>query len=177
MGSIANIKDMKKSITDALTVVRAKAGAMLTAAKNSKVFAAAQKVVNAVLNASPIMKIVTIALLLIGALVALYKNNEAFREIVDKVWNAIKETIGKVVDIVMGYFEKIIEIGKAIWDPILDALKFVWGLVEGYFKLVFGFWKAIVETFIGIGLIIWNFLSDKVVEIWAKVTGWWDKTV
>ena len=177
MGSIANIKDMKKSITDALTVVRAKAGAMLTAAKNSKVFAAAQKVVNAVLNASPIMKIVTIALLLIGALVALYKNNEAFREIVDKVWNAIKETIGKVVDIVMGYFDKIIEIGKAIWDPILDALKFVWGLVEGYFKLVFGFWKAIVETIIGIGLIVWDFLSDKIIEIWAKVTGYWDKTV
>ena len=177
MGSIANIKDMKQSISDALIVVKAKAGAMLTAAKNSKIYAAGQKILNAVLNASPIMKIVTIALLLIGALVALYKNNEKFREIVDKVWNAIKEVIETVVDAVMGYFDKIIEIGKAIWDPILDGLKFIWDAVEAYFKLIFGFWKAIVEIFIGIGLIIWDWLSEKIIEIWDKVTGYWNNTI
>jgi phage-related protein len=177
MGSIDNIKSMKQSIDDALIVVKAKSAALLTAAKNTKAYAVAQKIFNAVMNANPIMKIVAIILILIGVFIALYKNNEEVREIVDKVWNAIKETIGVVVDAVMGYFNKVMEIGKAIWDPILDGLKFIWGLVEGYFKLVFGFWKAIVEIFIGIGLIIWNFLSDKIIEVWAKVTGYWNNTV
>jgi phage-related protein len=177
MGSIANIKDMKDKVFDALTVVKAKGIALKESAIGTKIFAGAQKVLNAVLNASPLVKIVTIAFLLVGALIALYKNNEAFREIVDKVWGAIKETIGVVVDAVMGYFNKVIEIGKALWDPILDALKFIWDAVTAYFGLIFGFWKAIVETIIGIGLIIWDFLSEKIIEIWEKVTGYWNNTV
>jgi phage-related protein len=177
LGAKLRVMEMTDSLKKNLAIVQAKAGAMLTAAKNTKAYAAVQKVLNAVLNASPLMKIVTIALLLVGALVALYKNNEAFREIVDKVWNGIKDVIGTVVDVVMGYFDKVMEIGKAIWDPILDGLKFIWDAVTAYFDLIFGFWKAIVETIIGIGLIIWDFLSDKIIEIWGKVTGYWDKTV
>jgi phage-related protein len=177
MGSISNIKDMKQSISDAYTVVKAKTTALFKSAAATKIFAGAQKVLNAVLNANPILKIVAVAFLLVGALVALYKNNEAFREIVDKVWGAIKETIGKVVDAVMGYFDKVIEIGKAIWEPILAGLKFIWDAVTAYFELIFGFWKAIVEIFIGIGLIIWDWLSEKIIEIWDKVTGYWNNTV
>lgn len=177
MGSKVRLQEMKESLLGNLAVLKRKGGVMLDAAKNSKIYEVAQRAVNAVLNASPIMKIVTIALLLIGALVALYKNNEAFREIVDKVWNAIKEVIGTVVDAVMGFFNKIIEIGKVLWDPILDALKAVWDSVTQQWDRIFGFFKAIVEIFIGLGLIIWNFLYDKVVELWDKVTGWWDATV
>jgi phage-related protein len=175
--SIDNISKMKDSILGAATVVKAKTTALLNSTAATKLFSGAQKVLNAVLNANPILKIVAVAFLLVGALVALYKNNEAFREIVDKVWGAIKDVIEKVVDAVMGYFEKVIEIGKALWDPILDALKFIWDAVTAYFGLIFGFWKAIVETIIGIGLIIWNFLSEKIIEIWGVVTGYWNDTV
>ena len=177
MGSIANITDMKDKITGAYTVVKAKTTAMLNSAAATKLFSGAQKVLNAVLNANPILKIVAVAFILVGALIALYKNNEAFREIVDKVWGAIKETIGKVVDAVMGYFDKVIEIGKAIWDPILDGLKFIWDAVTAYFGLIFGFYKAIVETLIGIGLIVWDFLYDKIKEVWELVSGWWNDTI
>jgi phage-related protein len=177
LSSIDNLKNMKQSITDALIVIRAKTAALLSSEAATKLFAGAQKVLNAVLNANPILKIVAVAFILVGALIALYKNNEKFKEIVDKVWNGIKEVIGVIVDVVMGYFDKLIEIGKILWDPILDALKAVWESVTRQWDLIFGFFKAIVEIFIGLGLIIWNFLYDKVVEMWDKVTGWWDATV
>ena len=129
------------------------------------------------LLANPIALIVLAIVALVAIFVVLYKKNEAFREIVDKVFTFVKNFIGDAIDVVIGIFKKLAEIGEKVWDFFLDALKFVWGLVEGYFKLVFGFWKAIVETIIGLGLIIWDFLFDKIKAVWELVSGWWNDTI
>lgn len=127
--------------------------------------------------ANPVGAIIVAITALIALFVVLYNKNEGFRELVQKVWEFIKNAIGTAIDFIIGYFKMIIEIGMKIWDPILDGLKFIWGLVEAYFKTIFGFWKAIVETFIGIGLIIWNFFKDKLEEIWSAIKGFWDNTI
>jgi phage-related protein len=127
--------------------------------------------------ANPIAAVILIIVALVAIFVTLYKKNEAFRELVDKVWDAIKNAIGAAFEVIKDIFGKIAEIGMKIWDFFLDALKVVWGLVEGYFKLIFGFWKAIVEIIIGIGLIIWDFLFDKIKAVWELVSGWWNDTI
>ena len=142
-----------------------------------KVFTTVFRLLSTALMANPIGAIVLAIVALVAIFVVLYKKNEAFREIVDKVFTFVKNFIGEAIDAVVGYFKMLAEIGAKVWDFILDALKFVWGLVEGYFKLVFGFWKAIVETIIGLGLIIWDFLFDKIKAVWELVSGWWNDTI
>ena len=130
-----------------------------------------------VLLANPIALIVLAIVALVAIFVTLYKKNEAFREIVDKVFTFVKNFIGEAIDAVVGYFKMLAEVGAKVWDFILDALKLVWGFVEDYFKAIFGFWKAIVEIIIGIGLIIWDFLFDKIKAVWELVSGWWNNTI
>ena len=142
-----------------------------------KIFITVFNFLKVALLANPIGAIVLAIVALIAIFVVLYKNNEAFRELVQKVWEAIKTAIGSAFEFIKDVFGKIAEIGMKIWDVILDALKVVWGLVEGYFKLIFGFWKAIVETVIGLGLIIWDFLFDKIKAVWDLVSGWWNDTI
>jgi phage-related protein len=142
-----------------------------------KIFIGVFRALSTALMANPIGAIILLIVALVAIFVTLYKKNEAFREIVDKVFTFVKNFIGDAIDAVVGYFKMLAEIGAKVWDFILDALKFVWGLVEGYFKLVFGFWKAIVETIIGLGLIIWDFLFDKIKAVWELVSGWWNDTI
>jgi phage-related protein len=142
-----------------------------------KIFIGVFRALSTALMANPIGAIILLIVALVAIFVVLYKKNEAFREIVDKVFTFVKEFIGTAIDAVVGYFKMLAEVGAKVWDFILDALKFVWGLVEGYFKLVFGFWKAIVETIIGLGLIIWDFLFDKIKAVWELVSGWWNDTI
>ena len=142
-----------------------------------KIFIGVFRALSTVLMANPIGAIILLIVALVAIFVTLYKKNEAFREIVDKVFTFVKNFIGDAIEVVIGIFKKLAEIGEKVWDFILDALKFVWGLVEGYFKLVYGFWKAIVEIIIGIGLIIWDFLFDKIKAVWELVSGWWNDTI
>lgn len=142
-----------------------------------KVFTAVFKLLSAALINNPFALIVLAIVALVAIFVTLYKKNEAFRELVDKVWAAVKDAIGSAFEVIKGIFEKLAEIGMKVWDFFLDALKLVWGLVEDYFKAIFGFWKAIVEIIIGIGLIVWDFLFDKIKAVWELVSGWWNDTI
>ena len=145
--------------------------------KAVQIFTTVFRLLSAAFMANPIAAVILIIVGLVAIFVTLYKKNEAFRELVDKVWAAVKDAIGSAFEVIKGIFEKLAEIGMKVWDFFLDALKLVWGLVEDYFKLVFGFWKAIVEIIIGIGLIIWDFLYDKIVAVWETVSGWWNNTI
>jgi phage-related protein len=145
--------------------------------KAVQIFTTVFRLLSAALIANPIAAVVLAIVALVAIFVTLYKKNEAFRELVDKVWAAIKDAIGSAFEFIKDVFGKLAEIGMKVWDFFLDALKVVWGLVEGYFKLVFGFWKAIVEIIIGIGLIIWDFLFDKIKAVWELVSGWWNDTI
>jgi phage-related protein len=142
-----------------------------------KVFTTVFRLLSAAFMANPIAAVILIIVGLVAIFVTLYKKNEAFRELVDKVWAAVKDAIGAAWEFIKDIFGKIAEVGAKIWDFFIDALKFVWGLVEDYFKAIYGFWKAIVEIIIGIGLIVWNFLYDKIVEVWGTVSGWWNDTI
>jgi len=145
--------------------------------KAVQIFTTVFRLLSAALMANPIGAIVLAIVALIAIFVVLYKKNEAFRELVDKVWAAIKNAIGVAVDAIVAYFKMIIEFGAKLWGWIFDALEFVWDLVWAYFKTVYTIWKTVVEIIIGIGLIIWDFLYDKIKAVWELVSGWWNDTI
>ena len=131
----------------------------------------------AALLANPFGAIVLAIAAVIAIFVLLYKKNEGFRELVQKVWEAIKNAIGAAVDFIIGYFEMIIGFGAKLWGWIFDALKAAWDKVYAFFEVVYTVLKTIVEIIIGIGLIIWDWLYDGIVAVWELVSGWWNDTI
>lgn len=63
---------------------------------------------NAVLNANPIILIVTLIAGLVTALVTLWTTNDGFRESVISAFEAIGSFIGKVVDAIVGFFTETV---------------------------------------------------------------------
>ncbi|MEE6280143.1 phage tail tape measure protein [Georgenia sp. MJ170] len=97
-----------------------------TAAKNAA--AAAQRALNLVMRANPIGLIITAIGLLVGALIALYNNNETVREVIDRVWSAIKTGIGAVAD---WFTDTVWPALKTAMEAIGDAMSWVWENVIG----------------------------------------------
>lgn len=63
---------------------------------------------NAVLNANPIIAIISLIVMLVTALVTLWTTNDGFRESVISAFEAIGSFIGKVVDAIVGFFTETV---------------------------------------------------------------------
>lgn len=85
----------KVAATAAQVAHTAAQGAAAVAAKGMTV---AQGALNAVMNANPIMLVVTAIAALVAGLVVAYNKSETFRNIVNGAFTAVKETIGGWID-------------------------------------------------------------------------------
>lgn len=88
----------------------------------------------------PIMAIVAVVAVLIGAFVTLWKTNEDFRNKMTEIWNGIKTSIDNFFDGVverinaLGFdFENITEVIKTVWFALCDILAPVF---EGVFNTI-----------------------------------------
>lgn len=68
----------------------------------------AQWLMNAAMNANPIVLVVTLIAGLVAALITLWNTNDGFREAVTSAWEAIKEVFSVVVDAIVGFFTETI---------------------------------------------------------------------
>ena len=64
----------------------------------------AQNLLNAAMNANPIIMVVTLIGTLVGALVGLYNTNENFRNSVNAAWNSIRTTAESVFGSIANFF-------------------------------------------------------------------------
>jgi tape measure domain-containing protein len=64
----------------------------------------AQAALNTVMNANPIMVIVTLLGTLVGALVVAYNTNDEFKEKINEAWDSIKETFDRVWSAIETFF-------------------------------------------------------------------------
>ena len=102
------------------TLAAAAAQKVVTAA--TTVWTGVQKILNLVLTANPIGLIITAIGALVTAIIAAYNNCEGFRQIVDKVWEAIKPLANAIMNGLAKAFEWLVEKCKEAWEWLKNIL-------------------------------------------------------
>ena len=119
---------VKAFAASTVAMVKNKGAALATAAAQKIVSAATtawtavQKVLNLVLTMNPIGLIITAIGALVTALIAAYNNCEGFRQIVDKVWEAIKPLANAIMNGLAKAFEWLVEKCKEAWEWLKNIL-------------------------------------------------------
>lgn len=119
---------VKAFAASTMAMVKNKGAALATAAAQKIVSAATtawtavQKVLNLVLTMNPIGLVITAIGALVTALIAAYNNCEGFREIVDKVWEAIKPLANAIMNGLAKAFEWLVEKCKEAWEWLKNIL-------------------------------------------------------
>lgn len=141
----------------------------------TKAFAAAQRILNAVMRMNPIGIVITILIGLVAAFVTAYKKSETFRNIVNGVWAKVKAAFKIAWDFIKNKVFKPLSdwfsnLGKwfgdlkdtlvGAWDTVKSKLKAGWDFMK---RLVFGAFKAYIN--------VWKIYLTTAFKI---VTGAWD---
>lgn len=171
-------------VKNGASAIKSVASNMLTWVKNSKLVTVAQAALNLVLDANPIILIVTAIAALVAGLVVLYKHNKKFREFVNgiakyiseglgKAWKWCKEEWGKIgsfikhpIESTKDYFEKDGTFGN-------KALKFFSKTKDNVSEFLKKHWSDIKPAMLSpvLGVATW-FLKDttmgKSITKWAK---------
>lgn len=122
---------------------------------------------------APILAVVGVVAVLVGAFVTLWKTNEDFRNKMKEIWNSIKTSIDNFFDGVverinaLGFdFENITEVIKTVWFALCDILAPVF---EGAFNTiaiildgVFNQILSVMDIFIGLFTGNWEQLGEGV---------------
>lgn len=127
----------------------------------TKIATAVQVAFNAVMDANPILLVVTAIAALAAGLIYAYKHSETFRNIVNKVFHAVADA------------------GKWMWNnvlkPVFDGLKKAWGVLVEYLRVQWRIGKAVFDGVVSAAQDMWhNFLKpifDVIATVW-KTT--WD---
>lgn len=140
-----------------LVVWKAYQGALLAWQVATKAAAAVQTAFNIVMNANPIMLIVTAVAALVAGLVYFFTQTDTGK----RIWADFTSFLSQT------------------WDTITSALTTAWNAIAGFFS---GLWDGIKAVFSG----VWDFLQawfswtplGLVIENWGAIRGWfsdlWD---
>lgn len=134
----------------------------------------AQALLNGVLNANPIMLVVTLLAGLVATIVTLWTTNEGFRNAVINVWNAFKDTVGNVITSVGGFIDNIISWFQALPGRIGAFLSEVIGNVQNWASNMVSraseagsnFVNGVVSFISGLPSAVWNWLSSALNKAW-----------
>ena len=148
------IKIMKDGFTS-LTVV-------------TKLQAAAQAALNAVMSLSTVGIVVAGIAALIVVFVALWNKSEAFRNFWIGVWNAIKSTVSSVVSSISSFL-------SSAWGAISSTISTVWNGIKSTITTVVNAISSVITTvFNGIKNVIttiWNGIKTVTSTIWGAIVG------
>lgn len=150
-------------IATALGVLAAALGIQALINGVSKAFA----LLNATMLANPIVLIVALIAGLVAALVAAYKKSETFRNVVNGVWESVKnaaaafaDAVGKVLANIVKWFKNAWSGVKNAWNGAGDFFSGIWGRIRGAFS-------GVVSTIGGIFSSAWSAVKNA----WSGVTG------
>lgn len=127
----------------------------------TKAVAVAQGILNAVMNANPMMLIVTVIAAVVAALMTLWTTNEGFREAVTNAWNSIVSTLSGVWATVCSTVSGAVEAVRGAIQTALDAISSTWNSV----------WSGITGFFSGIWDGLQSAASSGIDAVYNTVTG------
>ncbi len=128
----------------------------------------AQALLNGVMNANPIMLVVTLLAGLITTIITLWNTNEGFRDAVISVWNAFKETVGNAITSVgefinnlIAWFQTLPEyIGAFLGEVIGNVQNWAFNMVSMAYEAGSNFVNNVVSFISGLPSAVWNWLSS-----------------
>lgn len=152
----------KMVVSDANILMRLWAGA-------TKMAAAAQMALNAVMSANPIILIIMAILAAVAAFVYFYNTNEKFRNMVISSWNAIKTTASSVWSTI------VVAIGTA-WEWIVSAaqagmavLNAIWGVLVSAVQSAYAAIMGIVIAFVAVASAVWRVILVAARVVWFAI--------
>lgn len=137
----------------------------------------AQALLNGVMNANPIMLVVTLLAGLIATIVTLWNTNEGFRNAVINVWNAFKDAVGNVITSVGGFIDNLISwfqtlpgrIGAFLGNVISNVQNWASNMVSRASEAGSNFVNGVVSFISGLPSAVWNWLSSALNNAWNFV--------
>ncbi|MEJ3418431.1 phage tail protein, partial [Lacticaseibacillus casei] len=178
--------------------ITAISGAMDLFSKRAKIMAAAQKVLNVVMEANPWIKLAVVILAVGTALFELYKHNAKFKAFVDgivksiqnmwkgmekwisqmvKGWNSAWSSVGKgwnsFLKTMNGWGKSIASAWNKIWAPIAKGMSAVWAGVVKATKVGLNVLKlAIVipiALIVGLAIKAWQEIEKPFMAVWNGI--------
>ena len=134
----------------------------------------AQALLNAVMNANPIMLVVTLLAGLIATIITLWNTNEGFRDTVISVWNEFKDTVGNVITSVGGFIDNLISwfqalprrIGAFLGEVIGNVQSWASDMVSRAYEAGSNFVGSILSFISDLPSAVWNWLSSTLTNAW-----------
>ena len=136
----------------------------------------AQYALNLAMSLNPIGIVIALIAGLVTAIVVLWNKNEGFRNLVIRVWEAIKTAFGTAINAIKGFFtglvDKISEALSSAWNTITSAFNAVVEFFQGVWDTVSGVFNTVVEGFKNVWsrvVEIFNDIIDAVSSAWETV--------
>lgn len=120
----------KNAILQKIVVNTALSVASKTSAAATWLMSTAQAALNAVMSANPIALVVIGVAALAAGVVYAYKHSDKFREVVDKVWIAVKKLAGIIWDKLVWAFNQLGAVLSPIWNKLKSLLGISGDVVE-----------------------------------------------
>ena len=168
-GVLEQFQGLEPIIMGVVTAFGAYKAITLASEIASKAMAAGQWLVNAAMNANPIMLIVTLIAGLVAAVITLWNTNDGFRNALIGAWESIKSAATKIFTSVANFFtqtipnafnsvlswfnnigSKFANIGRNIIAGIRSGISSAWNNLVSWFRGLFGDLIGIAKRILGI---------------------------
>ncbi|MCP4651295.1 MAG: hypothetical protein GY853_14600 [PVC group bacterium] len=120
---------------------------VLLAAAQMKIYAAAQWLANAAMSAFPIILVVAGIAALIAGIVLAYQKLDWFRDLIDGIWQLMKDWANFIIGVYVGVFTTIYDVVRPLIDDYFPALGKAIDVIIGAFKDAAGAVAGAVEWF------------------------------
>ncbi|WP_307984106.1 phage tail tape measure protein [uncultured Lactococcus sp.] len=126
----------------------------------------------------PILAVVAVVAMVIGAFIYFYKTNEKFRNKVNQVWQSILDFIQPIATAISDFIKGVFETLKNWWnenqETILSIVKNVWGVIQATFEMVMMVIQLLVTTFLAqmqAAWAVWSNVVSAIVQVaWAIIS-------
>ncbi|OII61216.1 hypothetical protein BJP40_06730 [Streptomyces sp. CC53] len=146
---------------------------MLIIAAATKVWAAAQWLLNIAMRANPIILIVSLIATLVAGIIWVATQTRFFQTVWSAVWNTVKAVADFIWSALQFGFRAMVTFFVIVWQTVSGALvaawNVVWNLMRVAAQVVWTVLQAAWNVFINTLLTIWNAVSTALAAAWNAV--------